>query len=99
MYLQASDQAINGLLIPGIDYRLINKLISSSDNEQKAAIRGELLGALPRIVTDTTGKTIVRPSDQVWIYLQTTLRMKRQLYLNVCISLDTLKAIQLQMIP
>lgn len=65
MYLQASDQAINGLLIPGIDYRLINKLISSSDNEQKAAIRGELLGALPRIVTDTTGKTIVRPSDQV----------------------------------
>lgn len=65
MYLQASDQAINGLLIPGIDYRLINKLISSSDNEHKAAIRGELLGALPRIVTDTTGKTIVRPSDQV----------------------------------
>lgn len=65
MYLQASDQAINGLLIPGIDYRLINKLMSSSDNEQKAAIRGELLGALPRIVTDTTGKTIVRPSDQV----------------------------------
>lgn len=65
MYLQASDQAINGFLIPGIDYRLINKLISSSDNEQKAAIRGELLGALPRIVTDTTGKTIVRPSDQV----------------------------------
>lgn len=65
MYLQASDQAINGFLIPGIDYRLISKLISSSDNEQKAAIRGELLGALPRIVTDTTGKTIVRPSDQV----------------------------------
>lgn len=65
MYLQASDQAINGFLIPGIDYRLINKLISSSDNQQKAAIRGELLGALPRIVTDTTGKTIVRPSDQV----------------------------------
>lgn len=65
MYLQASDQAINGFLIPGIDYRLINKLISSLDNEQKAAIRGELLGALPRIVTDTTGKTIVRPSDQV----------------------------------
>lgn len=65
MYLQASDQAINGFLIPGIDYRFINKLISSSDNEQKAAIRGELLGALPRIVTDTTGKTIVRPSDQV----------------------------------
>lgn len=65
MYLQASDQAINGFLIPGIDYRLINKLISSSDNEQKAAIRGELLGALPRIVTDTTGNTIVRPSDQV----------------------------------
>lgn len=65
MYLQASDQAINGFLIPGIDYRLINKLISSSENEQKAAIRGELLGALPRIVTDTTGKTIVRPSDQV----------------------------------
>ncbi len=65
MYLQASDQAINGFLIPGIDYRLINKLISSSDNEQKAAIRGELLGALPRIVTDTTCKTIVRPSDQV----------------------------------
>lgn len=65
MYLQASDQAINGFLISGIDYRLINKLISSSDNEQKAAIRGELLGALPRIVTDTTGKTIVRPSDQV----------------------------------
>lgn len=65
MYLQASDQAINGFLIPGIDYRLINKLMSSSDNEQKAAIRGELLGALPRIVTDATGKTIVRPSDQV----------------------------------
>lgn len=65
MYLQASDQSINGFLIPGIDYRLINKLISSSDNEQKTAIRGELLGALPRIVTDTTGKTIVRPSDQV----------------------------------
>lgn len=65
MYLQASDQAINGFLIHGIDYRLINKLISSSDNEQKASIRGELLGALPRIVTDTTGKTIVRPSDQV----------------------------------
>lgn len=65
MYLQASDQAINGFLVPGIDYRLTNKLISSSDNEQKAAIRGELLGSLPRIVTDTTGKTIVRPSDQV----------------------------------
>ena len=65
MYLQASDQAINGFLIPGIDYRLINKLISSSDNDQKAAIRGELLGSLPRIVTDTTGKTIVRPSNQV----------------------------------
>lgn len=65
MYLQSSDQAINGFLIPGIDYRLINKLISSSSNEQKSAIRGELLGALPRIVTDTTGKTIVRPSDQV----------------------------------
>lgn len=65
MYLQASDQAINGFLIHGIDYRLINKLISSSGNEQKAAIRGELLGTLPRIVTDTTGKTIVRPSDQV----------------------------------
>ena len=65
MYLQASDQAINGFLIPGIDYRLVNKLMSSSDNEQKAAIRSELLGALPRIVTDTTGKTIVRPSDQV----------------------------------
>lgn len=65
MYLQASDQAINGFLIPGIDYRLINKLMSSSDNEQKAAIIGELLGALPKIVTDTTGKTIVRPSDQV----------------------------------
>lgn len=65
MYLQASDQAINGFLIPGIDYRLINKLMSSSDNEQKTAIRGELLGALPRIVTDATGKTIVRPSDQV----------------------------------
>lgn len=65
MYLQASDQAINGFLIPGIDYRLVSKLISSSDNDQKAAIRKELLGALPRIVTDTTGKTIVRPSDQV----------------------------------
>lgn len=65
MYLQSSDQAINGFLIPGIDYRLVNKLMSSSDNEQKAAIRGELLGALPRIVTDKTGKTIVRPSDQV----------------------------------
>ena len=65
MYLQASDQSINGFLIPGIDYRLVNKLLSSSDNEQKEAIRGELLGALPRIVTDTTGKTIVRPSDQV----------------------------------
>lgn len=65
MYLQASDQAINGFLIPGIDYRLINKLMSSSDNEQKTAIRGELLGALPRIVTDITGKTIVMPSDQV----------------------------------
>lgn len=65
MYLQSSDQAINGFLIPGIDYRLINKLISSSSNEQKAAIRSELLGSLPRIVTDTTGKTIVRPSDQI----------------------------------
>lgn len=65
MYLQSSDQAINGFLIPGIDYKLVNKLMSSSDNEQKAAIRGELLGALPRIVTDKTGKTIVRPSDQV----------------------------------
>lgn len=65
MYLQASDQAINGFFIPGIDYRLINKLISSSDKDQKSALRKELLGALPRIVTDTTGKTIVRPSDQV----------------------------------
>lgn len=65
MYLQASDQAINGFLIPGIDYRLINKLISSSNKDQKSALRKELLGALPRIVTDTTGKTIVRPSDQV----------------------------------
>ena len=65
MYLQSSDQAINGFLIPGIDYRLVNKLISSSDDSQKAAIRNELLGALPRIVTDATGKTIVRPSDQV----------------------------------
>lgn len=65
MYLQASDQAINGFLIPGIDYRLTNKLISSSDKDQKSALRKELLGALPRIVTDTTGKTIVRPSDQV----------------------------------
>lgn len=65
MYLQASDQAINGFLIPGIDYRLINKLISSSDKDQKSALRKELLGALPRIVTDTTGKTIVRPPDQV----------------------------------
>lgn len=65
IYLQASDQAINGFLIPGIDYRLINKLISSSDKDQKSALRKELLGALPRIVTDTTGKTIVRPSDQV----------------------------------
>lgn len=65
MYLQASDQAINGFLIPGIDYRLINKLISSSDKDQKSALRKELLGALPRIVTDTTGKTIVIPSDQV----------------------------------
>lgn len=65
MYLQASDQAINGFLIPGIDYRLINKLISSSDKDQKSALRKELLGALPRIVTDTTGKTIVRPSNQV----------------------------------
>lgn len=65
MYLQASDQAINGFLIPGIDYRMINKLISSSDKDQKSALRKELLGALPRIVTDTTGKTIVRPSDQV----------------------------------
>lgn len=65
MYLQASDQAINGFLVPGIDYRLINKLISSSDKDQKSALRKELLGALPRIVTDTTGKTIVRPSDQV----------------------------------
>lgn len=65
MYLQASDQVINGFLIPGIDYRMINKLISSSDKDQKSALRKELLGALPRIVTDTTGKTIVRPSDQV----------------------------------
>lgn len=65
MYLQASDQAINGFLIPGIDYRLTNKLISSSDKDQKSALRKELLGTLPRIVTDTTGKTIVRPSDQV----------------------------------
>lgn len=65
MYLQASDQAINGFLIPGIDYRLINKLISSSDKDQKSVLRKELLGTLPRIVTDTTGKTIVRPSDQV----------------------------------
>lgn len=65
MYLQASDQAINGFLVPGIDYRLVNKLISSSDKDQKSALRKELLGALPRIVTDTTGKTIVRPSDQV----------------------------------
>lgn len=65
MYLQASDQAINGFLVPGIDYRLVNKLISSSDKDQKSAIRKELLGALPRIVTDTTGKTIVRPSNQV----------------------------------
>lgn len=65
MYLQASDQAINGFLVPGIDYRLINKLISSSDKDQKSALRKELLGALPRIVTDTTGKTIVRPSNQV----------------------------------
>lgn len=65
MYLQASDQAINGFLIPGIDYRLVNKLISSTDKDQKSALRKELLGALPRIVTDTTGKTIVRPSNQV----------------------------------
>lgn len=65
MYLQASDQAINGFLIPGIDYRLINKLISSSNDDQKTAIRRELFGSLPRIVVDTTGKTIVRPSDQV----------------------------------
>ena len=65
MYLQASDQSINGFLIPGIDYRLVSKLMSSSNNDQKAAIRKELLGTLPRIVTDTTGKTIVRPSDQV----------------------------------
>ena len=65
MYLQASDQAINGFLIPGIDYRLVNKLISSSDKDQKSALKKELLGALPRIVTDTTGKTIVRPSNQV----------------------------------
>lgn len=65
MYLQASDQAINGFLVPGIDYRLVNKLISSSDKDQKSAFRKELLGALPRIVTDTTGKTIVRPSNQV----------------------------------
>ena len=65
MYLQASDQAINGFLVPGIDYRLVNKLISSSDKDQKSALRKELLGTLPRIVTDTTGKTIVRPSDQV----------------------------------
>lgn len=65
MYLQASDQAINGFLVPGIDYRLVNKLISSSDKDQKSALRKELLGDLPRIVTDTTGKTIVRPSNQV----------------------------------
>lgn len=65
MYLQASDQAINGFLVPGIDYRLVNKLISSSDKDQKSALRKEFLGALPRIVTDTTGKTIVRPSNQV----------------------------------
>lgn len=65
MYLQASDQAINGFLVPGIDYRLVNKLISSSDKDQKSALRKELLGALPRIVTDTTGKTIVRPSNYV----------------------------------
>ncbi|YP_010510088.1 DNA helicase [uncultured phage cr29_1] len=65
MYLQASDQAINGFLVPGIDYRLVNKLISSSDKDQKSALRKELLGALPRIVTDTTGKTIVRPSNLV----------------------------------
>lgn len=65
MYLQASDQAINGFLVPGIDYRLVNKLISSSDKDQKSALRKELLGSLPRIVTDTTGKTIVRPSNQV----------------------------------
>lgn len=65
MYLQASDQAINGFLVPGIDYRLVNKLISSSDKDQKSALRKELLGAIPRIVTDTTGKTIVRPSNQV----------------------------------
>lgn len=65
MYLQASDQAINGFLVPGIDYRLVNKLISSSDKDQKSALRKELLGVLPRIVTDTTGKTIVRPSNQV----------------------------------
>lgn len=65
MYLQASDQAINGFLVPGIDYRLVNKLISSSDKDQKSALRKELLGALPRIVIDTTGKTIVRPSNQV----------------------------------
>lgn len=65
MYLQASDQAINGFLVPGIDYRLVNKLISSSDKDQKSALRKELLGALPRIVADTTGKTIVRPSNQV----------------------------------
>lgn len=65
MYLQASDQAINGFLVPGIDYRLVNKLISSSDKDQKSSLRKELLGALPRIVTDTTGKTIVRPSNQV----------------------------------
>ena len=65
MYLQVSDQAINGFLVPGIDYRLVNKLISSSDKDQKSALRKELLGALPRIVTDTTGKTIVRPSNQV----------------------------------
>nr|DAV23785.1 MAG TPA: Maternal protein pumilio/RNA Complex-binding protein, RNA-binding protein-RNA complex [Bacteriophage sp.] len=50
-------------MIPGIDYRLVNKLISSSDKDQKSALRKELLGQLPRIVTDTTGKTIVRPPN------------------------------------
>lgn len=65
MYLYASDQAINGMLIPGINYNLITKLMASSDSNASSAIRAELLGTLPRIVTDSTGKTIVRPSDQV----------------------------------
>lgn len=65
MYLYASDQAINGMLIPGINYNLITKLMASSDSQTSSAIRAELLGTLPRIVTDSTGKTIVRPSDQV----------------------------------